>query len=410
MKEDDLHALFLLALLPLAAALLWFAGRKPSSGIRGFLAFLLVFAVSAGWGPAYAFGPKVIAIKQVLIPALVAMICAAYMKHSAARWVSNIALLLISMSLSGHFISMVAGNTERCEYTGHTDKFVSYRCNKPAEPYALWHTWFTGIHGLRTVAAAPAVAVSAAANLTPGNTFRDCDVCPEMVAIPAGSFMMGSPASEQGRSDDEGPQHQVNIARPFAAGKFEVTFDEWEACVRERGCRGGRGRGKRPVFNVSWNDAKQYTKWLSAKTGKPYRLLTEAEWEYVARAGTTTPFNTGANINPTRANYDAGMSYAGSVIGEFRKQTAAAGSFQPNAFGLYDVHGNVWEWTEDCWNANYQGAPNDGSARTTGDCGQRVLRGGSWGNHPRDLRSAIRVGDAIAGHYDDRGLRVARTE
>ncbi len=244
---------------------------------------------------------------------------------------------------------------------------------------------------------------------------RDCDVCPEMVLIPAGGFMMGSPASEQGRDDDEGPQHQVNIPRPFAAGKFEVTFDEWDACVRERGCTHnpddqGWGRGKRPVTDVSWNDAKEYTKWLSAKTRKSYRLLTEAEWEYVARAGTTTAFNTGANINPTQANYNTSESYAGSVKRDSVYSTAAVGSFQPNAFGLYDVHGNVSEWTEDCWNANYQGAPNDGSAWTSGDCARRVPRGGSWGDIPQVLRSALRGGFTSSGRGNVIGFRLARTQ
>jgi formylglycine-generating enzyme required for sulfatase activity len=241
---------------------------------------------------------------------------------------------------------------------------------------------------------------------------RDCDVCPEMVMIPAGSFMMGSPASEKERADSEGPQYKVNI-RPFAAGKFEVTFDEWDACVRERGCTHNpdyRDRGKRPVMDVSWNDAKEYTKWLSAKTGKPYRLLSEAEWEYVARAGTTAPFNTGANINPTQATYDARKSYAGSVTGDRVDSTAAVGSFKPNAFGLYDVHGNVLEWTEDCLNPNYLGAPNDGSARTSGDCGRRAVRGGSWDDSPQRLRSAFRMWYSVAARGGILGLRVARTQ
>jgi len=145
----DLHALVLLGLVPLAAALVWCFGKKPMSGLRGFLAFLLVFIVSAGWGPAYAFGPKVVAIMQVIIPSLVAMVCAAFIKNHWARWGSNTALLVISMFLSGHFVGLVAADPARCEYTGHTDQHVAYRCNKPAEPYRLWHTAFTGIYGLR---------------------------------------------------------------------------------------------------------------------------------------------------------------------------------------------------------------------------------------------------------------------
>jgi hypothetical protein len=148
--EDDLHAIALLGLVPLATALIWFFGKNPSSGIRGLLAFLLVFLVSIGWGPAYAFGGKVVAIAQVLIPALVAAVCAAYVKNRWTRWGANVAMVFVSMSLSMHFLSLVAVDPARCEYTGHTDKYVSYRCNRPAEPYRTWHTWFTGIYGLHT--------------------------------------------------------------------------------------------------------------------------------------------------------------------------------------------------------------------------------------------------------------------
>lgn len=252
------------------------------------------------------------------------------------------------------------------------------------------------------------------AGMAPGTVFRDCAECPELVVIPAGSFVMGSPADEQGRYDDEGPQHRVTIARAFAAGKFEVTFDEWDGCVRAGGCSHspsdeGWGRGRRPVTNVSWQDAKQYAEWLSRKTGKSYRLLTEAEWEYAARAGTTTAFSTGPTNNPTQANYDATQAYAGSVTGPYRRQTVPVGSFGANAFGLHDVHGNVWEWTEDCRNASYNGAPSDGSAWTSGDCARRVLRGGSWVSDPRDLRSAFRSYFPTSFRVVGIGLRVART-
>ncbi len=262
----------------------------------------------------------------------------------------------------------------------------------------------------------PKPAPGSIASMTPGTTLRECDVCPEMVVVPAGSFIMGSPTSEQDRDSNEGPQHQVTISRKFAVGKYEVTFDEWDACVREGGCGHqpsdqGWGRGKRPVINVSWNDAKQYVQWLLRKTGKNYRLLTEAEWEYAARAGTTTPFSTGATINATQANYNATQSYAGSVTGHYRQQTVPVGSFEPNAFGLHDIHGNVWEWTEDCWNANYQLAPGDGSAWASSDCGWRVLRGGSWFSNPRNLRSASRSRDHLRFlRGDGFGFRVARTD
>ena len=215
--------------------------------------------------------------------------------------------------------------------------------------------------------------------LRPGRVFRDCPECPEMVVVPAGSFMMGSPSHEAGRGDDEGPRHRVTIEKPFAVGKYEVTFAEWDACVADGGCGGHRpedegwGRGRRPVINVNWDDAKAYVRWLNRKTGKQYRLPSEAEWEYAARAGTTTRYNWGDDIGRNRANCNG----CGSRWD--RKQTAPVGSFRANVFGLHDVHGNVWEWVEDCLNYNYAGAPADGSPWTDGDCTlAAVLRGGSW--------------------------------
>jgi hypothetical protein len=183
-----------------------------------------------------------------------------------------------------------------------------------------------------------------------GREFRDCDACPIMVAIPPGKFLMGSPATEAGRFDHEGPQREVTIAKAFAVGKFEVTFDDWEACVAGGGCQTntspgdrGWGKGARPVINVSWNDAQDFVRWLSAKTGQTYRLFSEAEWEYAARAGTTTPFSFGATISTAQANYDGNHTYGGGVKGEYREKTAPVGSFPANAFGLHDMHGNVWE-------------------------------------------------------------------
>ncbi len=184
------------------------------------------------------------------------------------------------------------------------------------------------------------------------DTFAECRECPEMVVVPAGSFLMGSPKSEDGNDGTEGPQHEVKIPRSFAIGKFEVTFAEWDACVAAGGCKyrpgdQGWGRGKRPVINVSWNHVtKEYLPWLSRKTGKTYRLPTEAEWEYAARAGTTTPFSTGETITPSQANFDGNHTYGGSARGISREKTIVVGSFQANAFGLYDVHGNVWEWVQ----------------------------------------------------------------
>jgi formylglycine-generating enzyme required for sulfatase activity len=195
--------------------------------------------------------------------------------------------------------------------------------------------------------------------------FKDCAGCPQMVVIPAGEFTMGSPPSEQHRGAES--QHRVTIATPFAVSKFEISFDEWDSCLRGGGCGSYRpddehwGRGKRPVMNISWENAKTYVDWLSRKTGKNYRLLSEAEWEYAARAGTTTPFAHGDALSPRRANYDGSVDGTGPSDVN-RRKTMPVGSFPPNRFGLHDMHGNVSEWVEDCWHEDYSGAPTDGSA------------------------------------------------
>jgi formylglycine-generating enzyme required for sulfatase activity len=254
----------------------------------------------------------------------------------------------------------------------------------------------------------------------PKDAFRDCADCPEMIVVPAGEFMMGSPPSERGRNSDEGPQRKVTFAQPFATGKYEVTFAQWDACVAAGGCthRPGDndwGRGKRPVINVSWNDAQQFVGWLAKKTGKPYRLLTEAEWEYAARGSTKAidrqpPFSTGLTINPNQANYDGNFSYgAGGKTGIYRQKTLEVGSFKPNAFGLYDMHGNVWEWVEDCYKDSYAGAPTDGSAVKSSSCKLNILRGGAWNYYPQLLRSAYRYASAPGVRMENAGFRVARS-
>ena len=246
--------------------------------------------------------------------------------------------------------------------------------------------------------------------------FRDCANCPEMVVVPSGSFMMGSPSHERGRSEREGPVHLVTIAVPFAVGVYEVTFAEWDACVAAGGCGGyrpddeGWGRGRRPVVNVSWDNAQSYVEWLSGRTGHRYRLLSESEWEYAARAGTTGPFHTGSTISTDQANYDGRFVYEPGREGVFRVQTLPVGSFPANGFGLHDVHGNVSEWVQDCLNRSYTGAPSDGSAWESGNCSFRVLRSGSWSGIPRGLRSANRGWNNLAGYrYYYYGFRVART-
>ena len=270
----------------------------------------------------------------------------------------------------------------------------------------------------------------------PGQGFTDCTGCPEMVVVPAGHFVMGSTKAERARLiesgvsaswfKDEQPRHRVTIRR-FAMGKYEVTRGQYEAFVRETGRGSGvcsvfagstwedepsmnwRNPGfeqtaRDPVACVSWDDAKLYVAWLSRKTGKRYRLPSEAEWEYAARAGSRTAYWWGDAIGRNKANCKGcGSQWDG-------KRTAPVGSFRPNRFGLYDVHGNTNEWSEDCWHKNYTGAPANGRPWTTGDnCSERVLRGGSWDNIPRAMRSANRGSNDTGLRGDLIGFRVART-
>jgi len=263
----------------------------------------------------------------------------------------------------------------------------------------------------------------------PGTVFRDCEACPEMVVVPPGSFMMGSPRTPRGMYADEGPRHLARIGYPLAVGVYEVTFAEWDACVSAGGCLGyrpddgGSGRGRRPVINVSWEDARRYVGWLSEQTGQAYRLLSETGWEYVARAGTESAWHWGEDAAEQcrHANgFDRDLAEAlgaedirtGVVpasCSDGYESVAPVGSFEPNGFGLHDVSGNVWEWTDDCWNESYAGAPADGSARTSGYCLPRVVRGGSWNNPPGLLRSAFRDGIPRESRGFNVGFRVARS-
>ncbi len=239
---------------------------------------------------------------------------------------------------------------------------------------------------------------------------------PEMVVIRAGSFIMGSPPDEFGRRAGEGPQHRVEIPRAFALSRDLVTFNEWDACAAEGGCRQYHppdqhwGRGEHPVINVSWNDAQNYVAWLSARTGKSYRLPSEAEWEYAARADTTTPYYQGYRLTTDQANYD-GVDYprAGSP-GIYRQSTTTVGTFAPNAFGLTDMEGNVWEWTQDCWNTDYRAPhlPTDGAPWLSGDCDRRVVRAGAFNSTPAFARSAFRFWEVGQLRSAFVGFRVAR--
>jgi formylglycine-generating enzyme required for sulfatase activity len=251
--------------------------------------------------------------------------------------------------------------------------------------------------------------------LKPGQAFRECAKdCPQMVVVPAGEFVMGSPPTEKRRMPDEVPQHTVTIARPFAVSKYDVTFNDWDACVSVGGCpREGRagdvdwGRDTRPVIYVSWDDAQQYVAWLSLMTGKPYRLLSDAEFEYAARAGTQTAYPWGNDIGKNNANCaGCGSQWSGSA-GTW--QTAPVGSFAANRFGLHDMVGNIWKWVQDCYHPNYNGAPTDGSTWTGGDCTARVIRGGSWGGGPEFVRPAFRDRSATNDRNYTLGFRVART-
>jgi formylglycine-generating enzyme required for sulfatase activity len=233
-------------------------------------------------------------------------------------------------------------------------------------------------------------------------SWQDCEQCPWMISLPDSTFTMGSPEDEEGRSDDEGPQREVTV-QPFAIGQYEVTFDEWDACFADGGCSykpgdQGWGRGKRPVINVSWYDARDYVRWLKEKTGEPYRLPSEAEWEYATRAGTETSYWWGAKATAENANY-------GGNVGK----TTDVGSYPANPWGLRDTAGNVWEWCEDCWNESYEGAPKDGSVWSRGNCSLRVVRGGSWNYVPRGLRSADRSRSNPSDRSNNLGFRVAKT-
>jgi formylglycine-generating enzyme required for sulfatase activity len=274
---------------------------------------------------------------------------------------------------------------------------------------ATWwkQTWMKeSVYELTSVHALTATQERA---LKPKDSFTECTDCPEMIVVPAGSFAMGSPASEPGHKPSEDPQHTVTIGKAFAVAKLELTFAEWDTCAAHGNCDarvsdGGFGRNGQPVINVTWQDAQRYAAWLSALTGKPYRLLSEAEYEYAARAGTTTAYPWGAAIGKNNTVcVGCGSQYDG-------KQPAPAGSFAASPFGLGDMIGNVWEWVEDCVHSDYSGAPVDGSAWITGgNCESRVARGGTWNVVPPSVRSASRLFITSRSVYFNLGFRVART-
>ena len=267
--------------------------------------------------------------------------------------------------------------------------------------------------------ASAAILVIPAEFSAAGNTFRDCSECPDMIEIQKGSFFMGS---DIGR-DDEKPRHRVTIDYNFAVSKYEITRAQYAIFVKntnyspDQGCEvydlpsfnmdlkkswldpAFSQDDDHPVVCVNWHDAQAYVNWLSRVTGDLYRLLSESEWEYVARAGSTTAYHFGDDIDPGKANYDD----------QFRK-TTAVGSYPENAFGLYDIHGNASEWVVDCWVDNYHRAPVTGAPMTDGPCESRVLRGGTWDNEPQYLRSAFRHGYFAEFRLSGIGFRIAKSQ
>lgn len=263
--------------------------------------------------------------------------------------------------------------------------------------YSMWPKANTSPAPTQTASTPPPETAPQAATAAPTGAYRDCPDCPEMTRLAGGAFLMGSPDSEAGRRGWEGPQHSVTIS-PFAIGVREVSFAEWEACVADGGCGRyappdrGWGKGARPVQSVSWNDAQAYVQWLSRRTGKTYRLPTEAEWEFAARGAAASA-------------YWWGEAYDGAQVTLGR--TSETGAHVANAFGLYDVTGNVAEWVEDCYVNGFTDAPADGSAMLQGNCAQRVVRGGSWRDNAQGLRVAARSRISRATRDGGVGFRVA---
>ena len=291
---------------------------------------------------------------------------------------------------------------------GTAGAFAATQAGLTPDDWRIDRTWLQAADALRGKDdSSTALPPAAEAALTPGDTFQECALgCPQMVVIPVGAFEMGD---RRGLLKFARPVHTVTVTQAFALSRTEVTFEQWSACERAGFCRvatdGGFGKGRRPVINVTWTDAKQYARWLTEVTQRAYRLPTEAEWEYAARAGSTTLYWWGDQSGAARANCrDCRNSFGGS-------RTATVASFKRNPFGLYDVHGNVWEWVEDCWHDNYVGAPANGAAwmgDDKGDCTRAILRGGAWDFPPALMRAASRDARRREHKSDAIGFRVAR--
>ena len=447
-------------------------GRVQDAGLHGDESAVLSFSSVDGWGSRPLLGPPPAAFTVLVEPAAarvrilnigppyqagmqlpagsyeVEASAPGYMtKTETVAHGSSATVHRMALSRSGQpFTVVVEPAAARVRLLDHAEPYQpsmilppgSYRVQASANGYetateSVAHGTSPTVRRMTLRKAGPTV----------GDRFRDCAECPEMVVLPAGSYRMGSPSYEQGRGEDEGPVHEATIAAPFAIGRHEVTVAEFGRFVDKTGysagsscrtyengeweSRAGRGWrnpgfgqvGRHPVACVNWDDAQAYAAWLSRETREKYRLPSESEWEYAARAGAATArywgegesgqcrHANGADASTKERYSDWRWTVASCRDGH--AHTAPAGSFAANGWGLHDMLGNVWEWTEDCWNGSYAGAPSDGSAWEYGDCAERVLRGGSWLNSPSVLRAANRFWYTTGDRVVDGGFRVART-
>jgi formylglycine-generating enzyme required for sulfatase activity len=300
--------------------------------------------------------------------------------------------------------AMLAKAQARATYWQNHAKALEEKYRKPAPP------------------SKPAFSSTPVQSRTVAKVFHDLPIAPQMVVLPSGSYLMGSAEDDAHGYSDERPQHKVTIDYQLAMGRYPVTFEEWDACVADGGVEHqpedhGWGRGKRPVINVSWDDAQAYAAWLNQKLGisqddpTRYRLPSEAEWEYACRAGTTGNYSTfGGQISDNAATYDASVvdGTLSPQAGRKHDKTTPVGIYAPNPWGLYDMHGNVWEWVQDDYEESYRGAPVDGAAWKTG-AAIRVLRGGSWDDSAMLARSAYRFSGFPGDRDGDFGFRLAKT-
>ena len=283
----------------------------------------------------------------------------------------------------------------------------------------------------------PTLSAAAAAVAPQSASFRDCADCPDMVVVPRGSFMMGSPSQDSLHKEREEPQHAVTIAQPFALSRYHVTRQQFEAFARDTrlpisGCQVYRKSGwtfdskagwhapgfpqddTHPAVCVSWSEAQAYVEWLSQKTGRAYRLPSEAEWEYAARGGSAEVRYWGAESQCAFANAadeatrSANPYLVAAACDDGFSHTAPVGSLKPNGFGLFDMLGNAGQWTQDCWHGNFKGAPSDGSAWVDAKCARRVVRGSAWSDAPEEVRAAVRYHESVSDHEAGVGFRVVR--